>query len=234
LKTKVYIGLTIVAFIFLAAIGAVGLMVYFSAAAEPEVIVTPTRTEAERVGTVQAQFTATAQAQPPTPTVIVALPTRARETPTPSNAMATFDSPQLGFTFEYPAGWYKQETDQFVLLSPAEASLAPGNYSALAIRFGHNAEISNPPELGTLLLAELPAEAETMRESTLILDSLSWNATQKRFADPETRRPVIANLAVTEKDGQSYYLMATAPEAEWEELRPLFQIVLNSFRFRGE
>ena len=49
------------------------------------------------------------------------------------------------------------------------------------------------------LLAELPAEAETMRESTLILDSLSWNATQKRFADPETRRPVIANLAVTEK-----------------------------------
>jgi hypothetical protein len=119
------------------------------------------------------------------------------------------------------------------MVSPSDLSLEPGNFSDFALRFGRVVSVTTPSALMTTLSAEFPIDAETVREGVFEIDSLSWNAVQRRFNDPTSNQPTLVTLAATLKDGQVYYLAATAPEAKREMFRPFFQGILDSFRFVG-
>jgi TolB protein len=104
-----------------------------------------------------------------------------------------------------------------------------------SIRIGLPAdEDASISDLLTDALAEFPTEVETLNEGTISIASQTWTSTQIRFEDENLGGQGIATIAVTNKDGQGYYLIAVAPAEAWNLVQPLFQAMINSFKFGAE
>ncbi len=142
----------------------------------------------------------------------------------------TFGSPELGITLEYPETWYREEDENMAIFSPSEAGLDPATVKDVAfwVSADDNSTLS---ELLTGLLANFPADAENLNEGTISIASQTWTSVQIRFEDENIEGQGIATLAVTSKDGRGYTLVAVAPAEKWNASQPIFQTIINSFRF---
>jgi hypothetical protein len=155
-------------------------------------------------------------------------------TPTPTE-MTAFKSPTLGFTLEYPEGWQKKEGDFLAIFSPSADGLDPANLKDTALWIGIPED--NKTAIADLLtdaLAGFPVEAETLNEGTISIASQTWTSTQIRYADDNLGGQGIATIAVTSKDGAGYYLVAAASAEQWNSTQPVFQEMINSFRFANK
>lgn len=167
----------------------------------------------------------------PTPTTAPDLET----SPTPFS-LTTFTSAALGIAVEYPDAWKNAEEDNFVIFSGSDKGLDPENLETAAIWIGIPDDNSTDiADLLTQVLSNFPPDAETLNEGTISIASQTWTSAQIRYADEDLPGGQgIATLAVTNKDGQGYYLVAAAPAEEWNATQPTFQGMINSFRFATE
>ncbi|MCL4298358.1 MAG: PD40 domain-containing protein [Anaerolineae bacterium] len=152
-------------------------------------------------------------------------------TPTPAE-MTTFSSSALGFTLDYPEDWQKKEADEQVVFSPSKDGLDPANLKDTALWIG--IPTSNKSAIADLLtdaLSGFPGDAETLNEGTISIASQTWTSTQIRYKDDNLGGQGIATIAVTSKDDTGYYLVAAAPAEKWNSTQPVFQEMINSFRF---
>lgn len=152
-------------------------------------------------------------------------------TPTPAE-MTAFKSPALGFTLEYPEGWQKKEGEFRASFSPSADGLDPAKLKDVALWIGKPE--NNKTAIADLLteaLAGFPADAETLNEGTISIASQTWTSTQIRYEDENLGGQGIATIAVTSKDDVGYYLVAAAPAEKWNSTQPVFQEMINSFRF---
>jgi TolB protein len=182
--------------------------------------------------------------QSPTPT-LDAGPPNATPTagPTPTNSpepattptafsMTTFSSKVLGITMDYPEGWQKKESEKQAVFSPSANGLDPANLKDVAFWVGIPTD--KKMEIKDLLaevLSKFPADAETLNEGTISIGSQTWTSAQIRFENKNLGGQGIATLAVTSKEGAGYYLVAAAPAESWNPTQPIFQGMINSFRF---
>jgi LysM repeat protein len=170
----------------------------------------------------------------PTPGPTPTTPLEPEGSPTPVD-VATFSSAALGMTLEYPETWEQEEEPLYAIFSPSEAGLDPENLQDASIWVGiPENESATIAELLTTVLSNFPADAETLNEGTISIASQTWTSAQIRFDDENLGGQGIATLAVTNKDGIGYYLVAVAPSDEWNSAQPLFQGMINSFRFSAE
>lgn len=155
-------------------------------------------------------------------------------TPTPAE-MTSFSSSALGFTLDYPKGWQKKEGDQQVVFSASKDGLDPTNLKDTALWIGIPANNkSTIADLLTSALSGFPADAETLNEGTISIASQTWTSTQIRYKDDNLGGQGIATIAVTSKDDTGYYLIAAAPAEKWNSTQPVFQEMINSFRFSSK
>jgi LysM repeat protein len=185
-----------------------------------------------------------AVAQSPTPTLdagppdatptLGPMPTSSPEpvtTPTPAE-MTAFSSAALGFTLKYPEGWQTKEEAPQAVFSPSEDGLDPANLKDVALWVGTPSDQKSAiADLLTEALSGFPADAETLNEGTISIASQTWTSTQIRYKDDNLGGQGIATIAVTSKDDTGYYLVAAAPAEKWNAMQPVFQEMINSFRF---
>ncbi len=185
-----------------------------------------------------------AVAQSPTPTLESPLPDATPTlgvTPTPPPDVVNtpgpvteveYSNPTLGFSLEHPDTWQNVEDTTQTIFSPSAAGLNPDQFSDANIRIGVSAD-SNVDESDLLadVLTQFPLDAETLNEGNISIASQTWTSTQIRFEDENLAGQGIATIAVTNKDDTGYFLVAVAPSADWNTMQPLFQGVINSFRF---
>lgn len=155
------------------------------------------------------------------------------DTPAPLS-MVMFSSPDLGFTLEYPEVWQTTETAQQVIFSPSAEGLDPNALNDTGMRIGITTEVTNIADLLATILSNFPANAETLNDGTISIASQTWTSTQIQFEDNNLGGQGIATIAVTNKDGNGYFLVALAPAGEWNMVQPVFQEMINSFRFGAE
>ncbi len=155
-------------------------------------------------------------------------------TPTPFS-MTSFSNSALGFSLDYPEGWQKKEDDLSIIFSPSSGGLDSDNFKDIAMWIGIPADKkSSIADLLTEVLSGFPADAKTLNEGTISIASQTWTSAQIRFADKNLGGERIATLAVTNKDGTGYYLVAVAPAEKWNPTQPIFQEMINSFRFTSK
>jgi LysM repeat protein len=164
---------------------------------------------------------------PPGPTPALS-PEATEVAPTPPTAL-TFSSPEMGITLEYPETWYRQEEDNLIVFSPSETGLDPKNLKDSVFWVAG----SDDPTISKLLteaLTNFPADAENLNEGTISIASQTWTSVQIRFKDKNLGQG-IATVAVTGKEGKGYVIVAIAPAEQWNAMQPLYQGIINSFRF---
>lgn len=192
----------------------------------------------------EAGLSGVAVSQSPTPT-LDAGPPNATPTlgPTPTSSpepattptafsMATLSSPAVGITIDYPEGWKKKDDENLVVMSPSSDGLDPETLKDVMLWIGSpkdgKAEIK---DLLAEVLSGFPANPKTLNEGTISIGSQTWTSTQIRFEDKNLKGEGIATIAVTNKDNKGYYLVAVAPADSWNSTQPIFQKMINSFRF---
>ncbi|MFN8454374.1 MAG: LysM peptidoglycan-binding domain-containing protein [Anaerolineae bacterium] len=179
--------------------------------------------------------TPTLEAGPPNATPTLGpTPTSSPEPVTTPTAfsMATLSSPAMGITIDYPEGWKKKEGENQVIMSPSTDGLDADALKDVAMRIGSPAGgKSEIKELLAEVLAAFPANPKTLNEGTISIGSQTWTSTQIRFENKELGGEGIATIAVTNKEGKGYYLVAVAPADRWNPTQPVFQKMINSFRF---
>jgi TolB protein len=152
-------------------------------------------------------------------------------TPTPAS-LTSFSSANLGITLKYPENWeFKEEANQ-VIFSPSAEGLNPNQFAATSMRIGAPPE-SNPSisEMLSGILKQFPSNLQSLNEGTISIASQTWTSTQIRFEDEGLGGQGIATVAVTNKEGTGYFLVAIAPAEAWNSVQPIFQEMINSFRF---
>ncbi|MDH3675937.1 MAG: LysM peptidoglycan-binding domain-containing protein, partial [Anaerolineae bacterium] len=155
-------------------------------------------------------------------------------TPAPVS-MATFSSPDLGFTLEYPGNWKSRDDATQAMFSPSLDGLDPAEPNDISIRIGTPNEVGQSiSDLLSEVLTDFPSGAESLNEGTISIASQTWTSTQIRFEDENLGGQGIATVAVTNKDDLGYYLIAVAPADAWNSVQPTFQSIINSFRFAVE
>lgn len=190
-----------------------------------------------------------ASAPNPTPTLDSALAPDSTPTPAPTSvnqneapaptptpgAMVTFSSPELDFTLEYPGNWELDETLTQAIFAPTQAGLDPDATHATSMRIGISEDdITSISALLRASLAAFPSEAKNLNEGTISIASQIWTSSQIQFEDEDSGEQGIATVAVTNRDGQGYFLIAVAPAGEWNSVQPVFQAMINSFKFGVE
>ncbi len=185
-----------------------------------------------------------AAVQSPTPTLDAALPDSTPTLgPTPTTSAETIDTPTpvsvtgfssagLDFTLEYPENWLTSEDTSQVIFSSSEEGLLPDELKDVSFRVGMSDDESpSISDLLTSVLAKFTPEAEILNEGTISIASQTWTSTLIQFEDENLGGQGYATLAVTNKDGVGYFLIAVAQAAEWNSVQPMFQEIINSFRF---
>ena len=182
--------------------------------------------------TLDAGFALDATPTPgPTPT---APPDQPVATPAPLSVIP-FSSPPMGISLEYPELWFREEDSNLVIFSPSTEGLNPNVWADTNLRVGMSAdENSSISDLLTAALSAFPPNAENLNEGTISIASQTWTSTQIRFDDETLGGEGISTIAVTNKDGVGYYLIAVAPAEEWNSVQPVFQEIIDSFRFEVE
>ncbi len=143
-----------------------------------------------------------------------------------------FSSDDLDFTIDYPENWVTDETGTFAIFSPSEEGLDPEALQDASFRIvkteADDVEIS---DLLADILSEFPVDAETLNEGTINIASQPWTSAQIRYEDENLGGAGIATLAVTDRDGVGYTLVAASPAETWNAMQPMYQEMINSFRF---
>jgi LysM repeat protein len=83
-------------------------------------------------------------------------------------------------------------------------------------------------------LADFPANVQILDSGVLKIDSQDWSSIQISFTDPKLAGAGRATLAATQRNEVGYLIVAMAPAQRWSSLQPLFQGMINSFRFTEE
>ncbi len=152
-------------------------------------------------------------------------------TPTPT-AEESFSSSELGFSLDYPGNWQIDEAKDYAIFSPSSEGLDPETFEDSNIQIGTSTTGNDGiSELLTEVLTHFPEDIETLNQGTISIASQTWTSTQIRFNNQNSDGQNIATVAVTNKDGKGYYLIATASSEEWNAVQPLFQGMINSFKF---
>ncbi len=150
-------------------------------------------------------------------------------------AMTSFRSVPLGFAIDYPADWSKKEKTLRVIFSPSPAGLDPDGWQEAAIWVGIPADESfEPADLVSKVLAGFPADAQTLNRGPMNIASQTWSSTQIGFTDENLGEPVMALVAATNRNEVGYMIVAVAPAEQWPSIQPIFQGMINSFRFTEE
>jgi len=164
----------------------------------------------------------------PTPTIAPLLAV----TPGPPS-LTPFRSVALGFTLEYPKGWRKKATPLRVIFSSTKAGLEPDQLEEPAIWAGIPADNSfEPVEVLADILADFPANTKRSNQSTMTIADSTWTLTELSFEAGEEQG--LAGVAITSKNEVGYFVVAVAPVEEWPAVQPIFEAMLNSFRFTQE
>jgi LysM repeat protein len=170
----------------------------------------------------------------PTPQFAGPAETQVVGTPDPSTSIP-FKSAALGFSLEYPRDWQQNEQGLQVVFSPSVAGFDLSNLQAAALWFGIPADnIANPIDLSTRIQASLSANSQPVETSATIIGGITWHLTRLRFESEQLGGPAFAEIATTNKNEVTYFMVAVAPAAEWEAMQPVFQTILNSFQFTSE
>lgn len=155
----------------------------------------------------------------------------ANVTATPAT-LAVFSSETLGFAVEYPETWKQADDESCGIFSPSSGGLTRDNLKDAAIWICKSAESGAAiADLLAEVLAEFPADAETLNEGTISIASQTWTSAQIKYDAENFDSQGIATLAVTNKDDDGYYLVAVSPADTWNTVQPLFQTMINSFTF---
>jgi LysM repeat protein len=150
-------------------------------------------------------------------------------------AMTTFRSVALGFAIDYPGDWLKEEKTLQVVFSPTRAGLDPKTLADRAIWVGIPAdETSDPGRLIARALTDFSANAQIIDTSSMDIAAQSWLATQVSFENETSGRAGIARLVATNRNEVGYFIVAVAPAEEWPAMEPIFQGIIQSFRFTEE
>ncbi len=165
----------------------------------------------------------------PGPTATPELEAAVSSTPV---ALTTFSSADLGYRVEYPENWQQAEEELCGMFSPSSAGLDLDNPKDAVMIICKSADEGMAiADLLTEVLADFPSDAETLNEGTISIASQIWTSAQIRYQADDLGGQGIATLAVTNKDGAGYYLVALAPAAAWNAVQPQFQAMINSFSF---
>lgn len=155
-------------------------------------------------------------------------------TPTPAT-MAKYSSQDLEITLEYPDTWKTAENGGAAIFAPTAAGLDPKALAETKMLIGQPEKIDAPiADILSGVLGQFPPQAETLNEGTISIGSQTWTSTQIRFEDAAENKQGIATIAVTSKDGTGYYLVASSLAQDWNSVQPVFQGMINSFRFGAE
>lgn len=161
-----------------------------------------------------------------------ATPAKATATATPAGSVA-FDS-NFGFSLTYPENWHTLETNQAAMFAPTEANLDENTVTNAALQVGRSDEFDDVADLLAAMLARFPANAEELNKGSIGVGGDVWTSLQIRYdADSDSGlEQAVATIAVVMRDAnEGYYLLATAPNTQWNELQPVYQDMINSFEF---
>lgn len=150
-------------------------------------------------------------------------------------AMTTFRSVALGFAIDYPADWHKEEKTLRVIFSPASARLNMENLQDAAIWVGIPADESfEPANLLTKALADFPPNVQILQSGSMNVAAQPWLSTQISFHNQVSGEPNIGRIITTNRNNVGYLIVAVAPAQQWPAIEPIFQGMINSFRFTQE
>ncbi len=151
-------------------------------------------------------------------------------TPNPL-AMVNYKDTALGFNLEYPRSWRKSQSGLRVVLSPSGRGLNPDHLEDAAIWVGIPANgTTDPAELLLQTQLQLAPSSQTVNRGPLSIGGETWQSMQVEFDSP-TLGPSVATIAAATKNQVGYYLVATAPAAEWNRIQPVYQNILRNFSF---
>lgn len=165
---------------------------------------------------------------PPSPT-----PPPLFGTPTPTRTPLTwvaFRSQDLDLALKYPLEWDVAKTEDLVIFSPSEYGLDPENLYEAAFWIRRSPDKTSPEQLLATSLNQFPEDAEIISEGSMHIASSTWSSAQITF-DDQYLGEMVATVAVTTREGQTYTLVAVAPRTEWDAVQPTFQMMINTLQF---
>lgn len=149
--------------------------------------------------------------------------------------MTPFHSAALGFELQYPNGWRKEEYTLEAIFSPSVEGLQPDNLQDSALWVGIPA--NNTLDHGEILqgvLADFLPHVEISNQKIITLAGESWTWVEFSFAGQNFGETGRGMAAATNKNEVGYFFVAAAPATQWNTKAPIFQEVINSFRFTEE
>jgi LysM repeat protein len=172
----------------------------------------------------------------PTPTAPPVPELAIKPTGTPELlGMRPFRSAALGFELQYPNGWHKEEYTLEAIFSPSSGGLIPDDLQDSALWAGI-------PATGTLdhgeilqgVLADFLPHVEISDQKIINLAGESWTWVEFTFAGQNLGENGRGMAAATNKNEVGYFFVAAAPASQWPTRQPVFQEMINSFRFTEE
>lgn len=163
--------------------------------------------------------------------------------PTPPQALSTpaalgmtaYRNTALGFNLDYPLNWRKKETALAVVLSPSAEGLDSDHKEGSVVWMGISAvDTLDHGDILRDILVDFPPPIEVTHQEIMHLAAASWTSVQFTYGDPMAGKQGYGLAAATNKNEVGYFVVAAAPAAEWADLQPIFQQIINSFRFAEE
>jgi LysM repeat protein len=149
--------------------------------------------------------------------------------------MTPFRSAALGFELQYPNGWRKKEYTLEAVFSPSAGGLTPNDLqdSALWVGIPPGESLDHGEILQGVLVDFLP-NVEISNQEIINLAGESWTLIEFSFAGQNLGENGQGIAAATNKNEVGYYFVAAAPVTQWQAREPVFQEIVNSFRFTEE
>ncbi len=147
----------------------------------------------------------------------------------------SFQSAALGFEWQYPANWRKREYTLKAVFSPSPDGLTPNELGDRAIWAGIPA--GNTLDHGEILqavLANFSPGVDIADQRNITLAGESWTMVNFSFEGQNFGEKGRGIAAAANKNEVGYYFVAAAPASEWNAADPIFQQIINTFRFTEE
>lgn len=186
----------------------------------------PVATEVSSVGATVLPDTPAPGSTPPLEVNIPPDTPDKNSTNIPINTQPYF-SKNLGFSLMYPVDWEVNEDEYLVTFSSSTDELDPKNVTDAALWVGTTQIDTTMADM----LAEFPSEVVVLHEGSLSFGSETWVSTQISFDNENLKGRAVATLCLIVKDNQGYMLVAVAPAEEWNTRQPLFQKMIDTFKF---
>lgn len=149
--------------------------------------------------------------------------------------MTSFRSAALGFELQYPNGWRKKEYTLEAIFSPSAEGLVPDNLQDSALWAGiPPGDTLDHGEILRGVLADFVPHVEISNQKIINLAGESWTLVEFSFAGQDLGETGRGIAAATNKNEVGYFFVAAAPATQWTTREPVFQQIINSFRFTEE